>query len=308
VPVYRRTTGDGTMSGTMTTTFLITGATGTVGSALVAMLAARGARVRAMMRYPERAALPASIERVAGDLGDEEAVGLALAGVDRVFHLSGGPDGPIHDDIMAKAARAAGVRHVVKLSVLGVHDGDDDLVTQWHRSGERSFLDAGLSTTFVRPNGFMSNTLHWAPSIAAAGTVYAPVGDLPVAWVDPIDVSAVAYQLLVQPGPPGTGYPVTGPAAITPREQVAILGEVLRRPITFVEISPDEARAQLVHYGMPDLLADGAVGSMTSPVRGFGQTPTTTVEALTGLEPRRYRDWAFANRDGFLRRPPEWSA
>lgn len=290
----------------MATTFLVTGATGTVGTPLVEMLAARGARVRAMMRYPERATLPASIERVAGDLGDEDAVALALAGVDRVFHLSGGPDGPIHDHIMAKAARAAGVQHVVKLSVLGVEEGDDDLITQWHRSGERSFLDAGVDTTFVRPNGFMSNTLQWAPSIAAAGTVYAPVGDLPVAWVDPIDVAAVAYQLLVQPGPRGAGYPVTGPAAISPREQVAILGDVLRRPITLVDISADEAKAQLVHYGMPDLLAAGVVGSMTSPQRGHGQAPTSTVEAVTGLAPRSFRDWAFANRDGFLRRPVEW--
>ena len=59
---------------------------------------------------------------------------------------------------------------------------------------------------------------------------------------------------------------------------------------------------------MPDVLANGVVGSMTSPLRGHGQTPTATVEALTGLAPRGFRDWAFANRDGFLRRPPEWSA
>jgi uncharacterized protein YbjT (DUF2867 family) len=282
-------------------TFLITGATGVVGTALVQMLNARGARVRAMNRHPERAKLPASVERVAGDLSDEEAVRLALAGVDRVFHLTGGPDGPIHDQIMAAAARAAGVAHVVKLSVLGVDEGADDLITQWHRSGEQSFLDAGVNTTFVRPNGFMSNSLHWAPSIAAAGTVYAPVADLPVAWVDPVDVSAVAYHLLVQPGPAGAGYAVTGPAAISPREQVAVLGEVLRWPIGFVEITPEDARTQLVQHGMPDLLADGVVGSMTSPQRGHGQTVTSTVEAVTGLAPRSYRDWAFAHRDAFIR-------
>jgi len=288
------------MSATMPTTFLITGATGTVGTPLVEMLAARGARVRAMMRHPERTRLPASVERVAGDLSDEDSVALALAGVDRVFHLSAGPDGPIHDDIMAKAAHAAGVQHVVKLSVLGVEEGADDLITQWHRSGERSFLDAGLNTTFVRPNGFMSNSLHWAPSIAAAGTVYAPIGDLPVAWVDPLDVSAVAFDALVRPGPPGTGYAVTGPDAVSPREQVAILTEVLRRPITFTEITPDQARDQLVHYGMPDLLAEAVVGTMTSPQRGHGMTPTTTVETVTGLAPRPYRDWAFAHRGAFL--------
>jgi len=290
----------------MTTTFLLTGATGTVGTALVGMLVARGARVRAMTRYPERAALPASVERFRGDLSDDDAVRLAVAGVDRVFHLSGGPDGPIHDEIMARAAAVAGVRHVVKLSVLGVEEDASDLITQWHRSGEQSFLAAGVNTTFVRPNGFMSNSLHWAAPIAAAGVVSAPLGDLPVAWVDPIDVAAVAYHLLVQPGPSGTGYPVTGPQAITPREQVAILGEVLRRPLAFVEITPDDARAQLVHHGLPDLLARAVTESMTSPRHGHGRTPTSTVEAVTGLAPRGYRDWAIAHRDAFVTGASGW--
>jgi uncharacterized protein YbjT (DUF2867 family) len=61
--------------------FLVTGATGTVGSALVRLLAARGATVRAMSRHPERADLPPGVEPYAGDLNDPGAVDKALAGI-----------------------------------------------------------------------------------------------------------------------------------------------------------------------------------------------------------------------------------
>jgi uncharacterized protein YbjT (DUF2867 family) len=151
----------------------------------------------------------------------------------------------------------------------------------------------------------MSNTVNWAPTIASDRTVYAPLGDLPVACIDPLDIATVACHLLTEPGPAGQAYPLTGPDAITPREQAATLAELIGHPITFVETSPEQARKTMVSYGMPDLLADAVIASMTGPLHGHGQTPMPTVEQVTGVPARNYRTWAAAHLDAFTA-PAAW--
>ena len=70
---------------------LVTGATGTVGRELVAELARRGGKVRALSRRPPAATFPADVETVSADLGRPETLTPALAGVERVFVLATGP-------------------------------------------------------------------------------------------------------------------------------------------------------------------------------------------------------------------------
>jgi dihydroflavonol-4-reductase len=73
---------------------LVTGATGFIGSHLVALLLERGDEVRALVRPASARAdrLPAEVERVPGDVRDRRAVRRALRGADRLFHLAGSTD------------------------------------------------------------------------------------------------------------------------------------------------------------------------------------------------------------------------
>lgn len=86
---------------------LVTGATGTVGRELVAELARRGAKVRALSRTPAATAFPAGVETVAADLGDPATLGPALAGIERVFILAAGPARLDHEISLTAAARHA---------------------------------------------------------------------------------------------------------------------------------------------------------------------------------------------------------
>src|SRR5205823_3882166 len=119
----------------------------------------------------------------------------AMKGADRAFLMSvqqpGGAERPTHDLQAVAAARRAGARHVVKLSVF---DGgsSDDVIAAWVREAEGAVVDSGMDWTLLRPGRFMSNALQWAPMIRRSDTVTIPFAHRPAASIDPADIAAVA--------------------------------------------------------------------------------------------------------------------
>lgn len=283
---------------------LVTGASGTVGRALLDQLNPTGTPVRAMTRRPDTADLPAGVEIVGADLGDPATLPAALRGVDRVFLLTGGSEGPQHDANLAHAAALAGVTHIVKLSALTV--GDDtaaDPITTWHRAGEHAVRDSGVPWTFLRPSGFMSNALMWADTVASHDTVYAPYGAGRTAVIDPRDIAAVAATALTQPGHQGRSYPLTGPEALAPADQVAILAEVLGRPLRYVDVPPDAARSAMTDDGMPPAVADAVLALLATALDPSAATVDPTVAKLIPTPPRTFGEWAQDHSAAFN---PRW--
>jgi uncharacterized protein YbjT (DUF2867 family) len=281
---------------------LVTGATGTVGRALLDELATTGEPVRAMTRRPATADLPGSVEVVGGDLDDPASLEDALRDVDRVFAVSTGPAGPVQDRDLAVAAAKAGASRIVKLSTLSVDDDRiDDPITRWHRAGEDAVRDSGVAWTFLRPTGFMSNALHWAGTIASHDTVYHPYGDGRVALIDPRDIAAVAATVLTRPGHDGRAYHLCGPEALGPADEVAILSEVLGRPLRYVEVSPEDAHRTMVERGMPPELADAVVAkAATTREPGVG-IPDRELSLLLDTTPRTFRAWVRDHAAAFAR-------
>lgn len=279
---------------------LVTGATGTVGRAVVNHLCELGEPVRALTRRPETAGLPDDVDVVPGDLGAPADLVAALDGVDRAFLLSTGPEIPRHDTILATAAAKAGVRHIVKLS--SGRTGDEtatDPIPAWHRAGEQAVRDSGVACTMLRPLGFMSNALHWAATIRDQDTVYAPFGQGRIAVVDPADIAAVAARSLVEPGHAGQVYTLSGPQSLSPGEQTEILSEVLGRRLRYVETSPADARAALLRFGVEPEMADAIMALRATALESFTSTAHPTVAAITGCPARSFRDWALAHRAEF---------
>ncbi|MFG2507072.1 NAD(P)H-binding protein [Streptomyces rubiginosohelvolus] len=277
---------------------LVTGATGAVGREVAGLLAAAGP-VRILARRPERLTVRGNgVEVVEGAYGDRPALDRALEGVSSVFLVTNSPTDP-DDERVAGAAAAAGVRHLVKLSMMAVEEaGADDFITRWQRRNEETIRASGVPWTFVRPRTFMSNTLSWAPGIRSAGVVRALYGDAPVACVDPRDVAAVAVAALTGAGHEGRTYAVSGPEAITAREQTAQLSRVLGRPLRFEELGLDAARkALLAKYPRP--AAEAFLESAERQRAGAKAAVVPTVEELTGCQARPYRTWAADHADAF---------
>ncbi|OAH10885.1 NAD(P)H-binding protein [Streptomyces jeddahensis] len=270
---------------------LVTGATGTIGREVVRQLPADCA-VRVMARDPSRVERTGHrTELVAGDYTDPRSLDRALRGVSRAFVLTnrvGGDD----DARFVRAARAAGVRHLVKVSAAAVADvGADDLITRWHRTNEDLLLSSGMQWTVLRPRSFMSNTLSWATSIGSERVVRGLYGTSANACVDPRDVAAAAVCALTEDGHEGRIYTLTGPEPISAVEQTAQLGRLLGSPLRFEELSLDRARA-LLRERHPAAVAEALLASAERQRAGAKAHVENTVLRLTGRPARSFRTWA----------------
>lgn len=149
---------------------------------------------------------------------------------------------------------------------------------------------SGLDWTILRPGGFASNTLAWAPSIRAHRTAAAPFPDVALPFVDPADIAAVAAAALLGDGHTGRTHVLTGPEPVSPRRRAAEIAAVLGEEVRFIEQSREEARAQMLAF-MPEVVVDGTLTILGEP------TPEETrvspdVEHVLGRAPRPFADWA----------------
>lgn len=270
---------------------LVTGATGTVGREVLRRLPA-DSPVRVLARNPERVGpVGEGGEVVAGDYADPGSLEQVLRGVERAFLVTariGGDD----DACFLRAARSAGVRQVVKLSAAAVRDpGADDLITQWQRTCERQLRESGMAWTLLRPRSFMSNTLSWAPMIAAERRVRALYGESANACVDPRDIAEVAVRALTEDGHEGAAHTLTGPEPISAVQQTERLAELLGQPLAFEELDVTRARELFLRRYEPEL-ADALLRSAERQRDGAKSRVENTVLKVTGRPARSYAQWA----------------
>jgi uncharacterized protein YbjT (DUF2867 family) len=273
---------------------LVTGAVGNIGRELVARLAARGDRFRVLVRNPERYTPPADgCEVMEGHFGAPDKLKRALAGVDRVFLLSG-----VHPRMvdlqtsLIDAAVAQGVGHFVKLSGMDADPGSSLTLGRWHGEIERHIEDSGLAYTHLRPNSFMQNLLHQARQIATSGKIFAPMRDGRVSLVDVRDIAETAVAALTGDGHAGRTYTLTGPSALTYDEVAAALSQIAGRSISYVDTPPDAAREGMIAGGLPDWWADLLVELMEVCARGDCARVTDDIEHVTGHPARSFAQFA----------------
>lgn len=277
---------------------LVTGATGTVGREVLRQ-APSDVPVRVMARQPERVVgVSGAVEVVHGDYDDPESVAKALAGVERVFLVTSRV-GRDDDERFLRAARAAGVRHVVKVSAAAVEDDRaHDLITGWQRENEALLRASGMEWTLLRPRSFMSNTLSWAASVRRDGVVRALYGESANACVDPRDVAEVGVRALTEPGHTGRAYTLTGPEALTAVEQTAHLSDLLGRPLHFEDLEPREARS-LLSARHPAPLVEALLQSAERQRQGAKAGVGKAVQEVCGRPARAYRAWAREHLTAF---------
>jgi uncharacterized protein YbjT (DUF2867 family) len=273
---------------------VVTGATGNVGGEVAAALAARGADVRAVVRDPARASLPAGVELVQGDLELPESLTPALDGARAVFLLGGWSDMP---ELLRRIRRASVERVVLLTSRCVVGGRADNAVTRMWLDSEAAVRDSGVAWTVLRPSGYTSNALRWLPQLRQGDVVRAPWPDVAIAAIDPADIGAVAAAVLTEPGHEGRAHALSGPEPLTPGEQVEQLAAVLERPLRYEPVSDEQARAEMA-ADTPAPYIDAFFRFYSEGE--FDDSPVLdTVEQITGRPPRRFEQWAWAHADAF---------
>ena len=276
-------------------TVLVAGASGTTGSEVARHLKAEGISVRALTRSAESAAkLEAEgYEAVVADLDDPSTLAAALDGVDAVYvATTANPSIAAQEAALAKAAVDAGVGHFVKLSVIGASAEAPIDFARLHAAAEAAVVETGVKFTFLRPNGFMQNTLLWADQIPG-GTIFGPVMDSKWSIVDVRDIAATAVTVLKNPESHiGETYSLTGPAASSPREQIAILSELLGNEITAQEVPIETALKAMIGAGWPEWAAERMGELFHLYADGLAEGLSPDIESVTGKEPRGYREFA----------------
>jgi uncharacterized protein YbjT (DUF2867 family) len=276
---------------------LVTGPNGNVGTELVRMLIADGT-----LPFRIAANTPAKIEKLYGadapkvkfSFADRSTWDAALAGVTTVFLLFPLPHPGTARSWMLPfidAAKAAGVRHMIYLSV--PTGGTSKLVP--HYTVERAIERSGMGYTFLRAAFFSQNlcrdiTTH-AVDIARSDEIIVPAGTGVTSFVDSRDVAEVAVNVMRDPAShAGQAYVLNGPELLDYHQVAAIFSEELGRPIHYREPSIFRFWRTVGPRVTWDTLLF-MIGVYVMTRKGKNADMTDTLPRLLGRSPRTMRDF-----------------
>jgi formylglycine-generating enzyme required for sulfatase activity len=198
---------------------VVAGATGRTGVHVVEHALRKGYRVRVLARRPEaaRERFGDRVEVAVADVRDAASLGPAVAGATWLIASLGSSQGrdPTYspDEVdyqgtrrLVEAAKAAGVRHVVLITAMGVTQPDHPLnrasrnVLLWKALGENSLRFSGLDYTIVRPGALLDGPGGASLSVSQGDAFRdwdRPRNELPA--MDRADLALVTVEALGRP-------------------------------------------------------------------------------------------------------------
>lgn len=265
-------------------TILAVGADGKFAGLVVLELAARGARVRGLVRKAEAADAVRShgaAEIAIGDLRDRASMERALEGVASVFYIVPAflPDEADVGRALVDAATEAGAKRLVFSSV--IHAVLSALPNHAMKAPvEEAALDSGLEYTFLHPTLFFQNYAGSWGKVVQTGVLAEPwSADTRFSRVDYRDVAEIAAIALTEDGLLYGTFELCSEGWLDRHDVAALIGEVLGRGI--------EARR----------VDSATLGDATKPMRPMFdhydrhdmRGNALTLRAILGREPRTLR-------------------
>src|ERR1700757_2360504 len=227
-------------------TTAVIGATGRVGSEIVRGLLARGDAVAALVRDPGKARRafgePGGLRIRPTRLDDPADLTAALDGISTVFIAMGsvGTEGVLQRTAISAAARLSSIRQVTRLSVLNASAGSLGINQRAHHSIDQFAAAVAVPYSTIRPAIFSASLLAAAPEVRAARTWTGLAGTGRMALIDDRDVAEAGLRVLTDPALWGVHHDLTGPAAMSWPEALALLSAELGEPVTFRVVAERE--------------------------------------------------------------------
>lgn len=275
---------------------LVTGATGSIGSLVVPKLAQLGGEVRVLVRDAAKAKSKgldaAGAEICVGDFDKPETVTAAMKGVDTVVLVTAaGPTAVKQATAAIDCAKAAGVRKIVRISVVMPDERRPTDNVRQHSEADAKLQASGLAFTILRPHFFMQNLFMSAGTIGQEGKMYWGMGDGKMSMIDVRDIADVAAKVAIDDEHDNAIYQLTGPATLTFREAAKEISDALGKAVDYVPIPPEAVEDSLRKMGMGDWFAEVMRDYSKAYASGWGDFLSGDVEKVLGRKPRSFREF-----------------
>lgn len=268
-----------------TSKYLIIGATGKTGARVYNKLAAQGLNVKGASRHGE----------VHFDWRAPETWGPSLVNIDAVY-LTYYPDLAIPEapEDIAKfcaLAKIKGVKHITLLS------GRGEPAAQ---VCEELVQTSGLSWTIVRASWFNQNFSEGMfRDFIDAGTIALPLGAVSEPFIDVDDISDVVVASLLDGKHNGKLYEVTGPELLSFGQLADAFTQVLKRPVSFVQVSQEAFVAQMQSNGVDPEAIEMLTYLFTEVLDGRNEYIVDGVEQALGRPAKRFTEFVVDNLQTF---------
>ena len=208
---------------------LVTGGSGTLGSAVVKRLSERGVPVRVLTRQDgwSPSGVTGEIDVVVGDVRDAAILDRAVAGATVVVSCiqgfagrdAAGPDEIDRrgNELLIEAAQKHGIKRFVLVSITGATADSSVPLFRAKYQAEQALRASGLIWTIVRSSAFMETWLGLVgdPLVEKGSTRIFGSGRNPINFVAVQDVAATVASAALNTTPTDETVAVTGPENLT---------------------------------------------------------------------------------------------
>jgi NAD(P)H dehydrogenase (quinone) len=281
----------------------VTGAGGQLGGQVLDNLLARGVpaqEIVALTRDPQKLSAYAAkgVTVKAGDFDKPAELAAAFKGIERLLVI---PASDLRPGIRTRqhgnainAAKAAGVKHVIYISTIGAHRGQDLFAA--HLETEQAIYASGLAWTILRMGMYFDNLWMGSLAYALSAGVYAATAPTGEGKVARSDVAAAAAALLAAKGHDSFLYQATGPQALTPADVAAAIAQVFGKKVDAVMVTQEQFNGGLKAAGLPDFVVDAIGGIEAARAKGLLDVVTHDIEHLTGKKALSLTEYLTATK------------
>lgn len=298
---------------------LVTGASGSFGRQVAELLLSKipASELILVTRHPAALAALAArgVQVRAGDFDTPGSLERAFAGAEKMLLISTlavGERRQRQHRAAVDAARAAGVKHVVYTSSVGIHPKNPSFAVADHMLTEELLRRSGMAFTILRDSQYaevITNML--APMALQTGKWVMSTGEGCMAFVSKKDCVASAAAALTTPGHENAIYEITGPELYTFRQAAELAAELGGRPVEYVSVSHEEKLAFFDAAGVPRVYVEGETNADGTGVwgseemvsyeralrQGYFSICSHHVRLLTGRPAMSLREVYLANID-----------
>jgi NAD(P)H dehydrogenase (quinone) len=290
----------------MSDKLLVTGASGQLGRLVLDKLLEQGvapSRIIATTRDVSKLADYATkgIEVRKADFNDVDSLPAAFAGAGRLALIStdaidGDGTRMKQQTNAVKAAKAAGVKHIVYTSMPNPSVDSKITFAADHRTTEEAVKESGLGYTILRNSWYQENLFMNLPQVLASGHWYTSAGEGKVAHVARADCAAALASALSSSNTESNTYTLTGPEKLTTTEIAALAASVTGKPIQVIQINDEQLAGGMKAAGVPEFLVPFLVGFDANTREGGVDLLTGDVETLSGNKPQPLKVFLEANK------------